>query len=615
MHIFCSRDKQYKSKLSPITIGEGLNLSIILHDGYYPCNVHLVIRRDGCDAQYIEMYPSERNHDCYTKYSVTYSTDTAGLYWYHFEFDGNFKRNRVYNVGYSVGEVTDNGSEYQLTVYDTDYKTPDEFKQGVFYQIFPDRFHNSGKEKGELPYGRYLVTDWSEKPVWKQDKVFPEIGQDYFGGDLKGIEQKLPYLKSLGVTIIYLNPIFEAHSNHRYNTADYFKIDPSLGTEDDFVSLCKTAKKMGIKIILDGVFSHTGDDSIYFNRYGRYGNSGAYNDRNSEYFSWFNFIHWPEKCHSWWGVKTLPELNETVPSYMDFICGENGVLRYWMKRGASGWRLDVADELPDAFLDQIRRTIKSENPDALLIGEVWEDASNKISGGGRRRFLLGNQLDSVMNYPFRSAIIDFVSGGDGHDFTDSILTVIENYPKPSLDTLMNNVGTHDTERIITALGAENMPSTRPEQSKFVMTDEMLERGRKLSKIAAVLQYTLPGIPCLYYGDEAGMYGCRDPFNRATYPWGNEDTELVEFYKKLGLLRAENIAFNGGEFNVTVSGLGYVIYTRENDDNKVLVAVNRWREEEKFELPDEWKNADVFMGEVMDNQLIIKPFGAAILIKK
>ena len=220
-----------------------------------------------------------------------------------------------------------------------------------------------------------------------------------------------------------------------------------------------------------------------------------------------------------------------------------------------------------------------------------------------------------MNYPFRSAIIDFVSGGDGFDFTDSILTVIENYPKPSLDTLMNNVGTHDTERIITALGADNMPSTRPEQAKFVMTDEMLSRGKKLSKIAAVLQYTLPGIPCLYYGDEAGMYGCRDPFNRGAYPWGKEDSELIEFYKKLGSLRAENIAFNGGEFNVIVSGLGYVIYTREKGDNKVLVAVNRWHEVEKFELPDEWKNAEVFMGDVEGNQLIIKPFGASILIKK
>ena len=615
MHIFCSRDKQYKSKLSPITVGEGLNLSVILHDNQNASAVYLVIRRDGCQAEYIQMFPCERIYDCFTKYTVSYSTETAGLYWYHFEFDGNFRRNRVANIGYSVGDITENGSEFQLTVYNREYKTPDSFKHGVMYQIFPDRFYNSGKEKDKIPYGRHIVTDWSDKPVWKQDGNFPEIGQDYYGGDLKGIEQKLPYLKSLGVTIIYLNPIFEAHSNHRYNTADYFKIDATLGTEEDFVSLCRTAKEMGIKIILDGVFSHTGDDSIYFNRYGRYGDSGAFRDRNSKYFSWYNFINWPDKCHSWWGVESLPELNETEPSYMEFICGENGVLRYWMRRGASGWRLDVADELPDRFLDEIRRAIKEENPDALLIGEVWEDASNKISGGGRRRFLNGSQLDSVMNYPFRQAIIDFVRGGDGFDFTDRILNVIENYPKPSVDTLMNNVGTHDTERIITALGADFIPSRRVDQANFYMSDEMLSRGKKLSKIAAVLQYTLPGIPCLYYGDEAGMTGCRDPFNRAAYPWENEDNELIEFYQKLGLLRIENKAFDGGDYIPVFSGLGYVVFAREKDGNKVLIAVNRWHEAERYPLPDEWKNAGVFMGEVDNGHLVIEPFGASILINK
>ncbi len=614
MHIFCSRDKNYKSKLSPITVGESLTLSIIIHDNFCPSAAYLVIWRDGCESRYIEMKATERLYDCYTKFTADFSTDTEGLYWYRFEFDGNWKRNIVTDVGYCVGDVSDSGGAFQLTVYNPDFTTPDKFKGGLFYQIFPDRFFASNQKKGEIPYGRYMVDDWSAQPVHKQDGCFPEIGQDYFGGDLKGIEQKLPYLQSLGVTIIYLNPIFEAHSNHRYNTADYFKIDPVLGTEADFVSLCEKAKKRGISIILDGVFSHTGDDSIYFNRYGRYGESGACKDRNSKYFGWYNFINWPEKCHSWWGIETLPELNETEPSYMDFICGENGVLRYWMRRGASGWRLDVADELPDEFIDAIRNAVKTENPDALLIGEVWEDASNKISGGGRRRFLLGRQLDSVMNYPFRQAIIDFVSGGDGFDFTDSVLRIVENYPKPALDTLMNNVGTHDTERIITMLGADNIPATRPQQATFTMSEQMLNRGKSLSKIAAVLQYTLPGIPCLLYGDEAGITGCRDPFNRATYPWGNEDRALVDFYKKLGKLRRENAAFDGGEYIPVFSGLGYVVFVRKSGGNSVLVAVNRWHEIERYRLPDEWRDATVFEGRIQDDQLVMEPYGAAILIK-
>lgn len=614
MHIFCSRDKIYKSKLSPITVGEGLALSVILHDGSNASSVYLVIWRDSEEKQYIKMEPAERLYDCYTKYTVKFSTDREGLYWYYFEYDGNFKRNRVTNVGYSVGDVSEKGEPFQLTVCSPDFKTPDRFKGGVMYQIFPDRFCRSGVKKDNLPYGRFQVDNWTSVPVWKQDGNFPEIGQDYFGGDLKGIEQKLPYLQSLGVTVIYLNPIFEAHSNHRYNTADYFKIDPSLGTEDDFVSLCREAKKHGISIILDGVFSHTGDDSRYFNRYGRYGDSGAFRDINSEYYRWYDFISWPDKYHSWWGVPSLPELKETEPSYMDFICGENGVLRYWLRKGASGWRLDVADELPDSFIDAIRTAVKEENPDALLIGEVWEDASNKISGGGRRRFLLGSQLDSVMNYPFRHAIIEFVSGGDGHDFTDRILNIVEHYPKPALDSLMNNLGTHDTERIITALGADNIPESRAEQADFTLTADMLERGKSLSKIAAVLQYTLPGIPCLYYGDEAGLTGCRDPFNRAAYPWGNEDCGLIEFYKKLGKLRNENIAFSGGEYTPVASGLGYVAYLRKKENNSVLIAVNRWHEAEYYPLTEDWLDADVYMGEIIDGKLKIDEFGAAILIK-
>ncbi len=614
MNVFCSRDINYKSKLSPISVGEGLTLSVVLHDDCNCSKADLVIWRDGENKQYIGMHPCERIYDCFTRYSATFTPDRSGLYWYYFEYDGNYRRNYILNVGYSVGEITEKGKPYQLTVYEPDFTTPDCFKGGVFYQIFPDRFFNSGSDKGELPYGRYVVTDWSAQPVWKQDGNFPEIGQDYYGGDLRGIEQKLPYLKSLGVTIIYLNPIFESHSNHRYNTADYFKIDASLGTEEDFVSLCAAAKKLGIRIILDGVFSHTGDDSRYFNRYGRYGDCGAFRDAASPYKPWFDFINWPNEYHSWWGVPSLPELKETEPSYMDFVCGENGVLRYWLRRGASGWRLDVADELPDEFIDAVRKAVKSENPNALLIGEVWEDASNKISGGGRRRFLCGRQLDSVMNYPFRQAIIDFITGGDGFNFTDSIMNIVENYPKPALDTLMNNIGTHDTERIITVLGAGKLPESRAEQSRFIMTDEMTEKGKCLSKLAAVLQFTLPGIPCVYYGDEAGLTGCRDPFNRAAYPWGREDEDLVGFYKKLGALRRKNSAFAGGDYIPLFSGLGYIVFTREKDGNSVLVAVNRWHEEDRYRLPEEWLDAQVYMSSISEGNLIMPAYGAAVLIK-
>ena len=192
------------------------------------------------------------------------------------------------------------------------------------------------------------------------------------------------------IICLYLNPIFEAHSNHRYNTADYRKIDPLLGTEEDFVELCAKAKAVGISVILDGVFSHTGSDSLYFNRNGRYGeHSGAYRDPDSPYREWYSFRRYPDDYESWWGFRTLPNVRETYPSYLDFICNPNtGVLAKWLSLGASGFRLDVADELPDAFLDRVYQTVKSFGEDKVVIGEVWEDASNKISYGNRRHYLL-----------------------------------------------------------------------------------------------------------------------------------------------------------------------------------------------------------------------------------
>ena len=258
---------------------------------------------------------------------------------------------------------------------------------------------------------RTIREDWGGQPYWRPNERGEVTNSDYFGGTLRGIEEKLPYLKSLHVTCLYLNPIFEAHSNHRYNTADYTKIDPVLGTEEDFQSLCAAAGRLGIRVMLDGVFSHTGSDSVYFNRQGRYPQPGAYQSQQSPYFSWYHFISWPEKYHSWWGFETLPEVEETDNNYNKYINGRQGVVRKWLKKGASGWRLDVADELPDSFLDQLTEAAKEEKPDAVVLGEVWEDATTKESYGSRRRYLLGRQLDSVMNYPFRNAVFGIFHRG------------------------------------------------------------------------------------------------------------------------------------------------------------------------------------------------------------
>ena len=571
--VFDNRSNSYISQTVPVKAGDGLRISLLLHDGCNCCAAWLVIRPDNGKYRWIPMEWTAKKDGCFNWWTADFTPEKSGIYWYRFEFEGNWQRNIITRVNKGFGDITANGDEWQLTVYDADFKTPEQLSGGLIYQIFPARFYNSGKKKENVPSDRYIATDWYSQPAWRQNCGANSLCNDYYGGDLPGITEKLPYIASLGVTLIYLNPIFEAHSNHRYNTADYMNIDPLLGTVDDFRTLCNEAQKYGIGIILDGVFSHTGDDSKYYNKYRRYETDGAYNSQSSPYYSWFKFDRWPDKCHCWWGVPSLPETVEDDESFTEFICGENGVLRYWLRQGASGWRLDVADELPDKFLDEIRTAIKSENPDALLIGEVWEDASNKISYGARRRFIIGKQLDSVMNYPFCNAIIDFVRGSDsGENFIDRIMQIVGNYPPCALNMLMNHIGTHDTARILSVLGGAPLGLDRAAQSQVVLSPQQRERGLMLLRLAAVLQYTLPGIPSLYYGDEVGMEGLSDPFNRMGYPWKNEDNGLLSFYRKMGEIR-KNPAFAGGEFVPLFASGRTVAYMRKNGESSVIIAVN------------------------------------------
>lgn len=613
---FDSRNSLYRSKIGALAEGETLRLRLLLHRDAHTHSVFLVLRNDAStETELIKMAPAEwledyRFYECEIKLS-------EGLYWYAFRYTSDYGEFSVTKTDTSLGIVSSDGPFWQQTVYSKDYKTPDWLEGGIIYQIFPDRFYNSGSKKENVPNDRYIVNDWAKQPEYRQPKgELCRLGNDYYGGDLKGIEQKLDYIKSLGVSCIYLNPIFEAHSNHRYNTADYLKIDPTLGTEQDLCDLIKAARQKGIGIILDGVFSHTGDDSVYFNKYGRYDSLGAYQSPESPYFKWFNFTNYPDKYESWWGISTLPETIENEPAFSDFITGENGVIRYWLKKGIKGWRLDVADELPDEFLDNVRLAVKAEGGENFLLGEVWEDASNKVSYDVRRRFLRGRQLDSVMNYPFANTIVDFLNGADGSRLLNTVLNITENYPPEALKLLMNHIGTHDTARILTRLGSnENLDGNRELQAITDLTPDQYENAVKLLKLAAVLQYTLPGVPSLYYGDEVGMTGYGDPFCRATYPWGNENTELLEFYKELGSIRRGCKAFGKGEFIPRICNGGLVSYIRKIDSCEVLIAVNRGNEPVRTEIPTNFKSSKLCFGEkIGGNEIALPPLGFAILIK-
>ncbi len=610
---FDPRNTLYKSKFGAVASGESLTLRLLLHKDASVTEAFLCLRLDGEDSKEIPLTAGEWIED-YRAYSCELSLN-VGLYFYSFRYLSEHGEFFVTSFERGLGHVSNEGNWWQLTCYDKDYKTPDWLKGGLIYQIFPDRFASSGKKKNLVPDDRYITANWYKQPEYRQNNGLCSLGNDYYGGDLEGIKQKLPYLSELGVTCIYLNPIFEAHSNHRYNTADYMKIDPLLGNESDLKALCKEAEKYDIAVILDGVFSHTGDDSIYFNRKGRYGRQGAYKDKSSPYFKWFKFVHWPDDYHSWWGVHTLPETIEEEPSFDNFITGENGVIRKWMRSGIKGWRLDVADELPDSILDNIRTALKSENPEAFLLGEVWEDATNKISYGQRRRYLLGDQLDSVMNYPFADAVISFVNGAYGKDFFDKVLTILENYPTQSVNVLMNHLGTHDTARLLTKLGTPYYPDSRAEQSARTLSWDEYNLGVKKQKLAAIIQYTLPGVPSLFYGDEAGLQGYGDPFCRAAYPWGKENKDLLWFYKWLGTLRKKNPVFKEGKFTPVYEGLGSIAYLREDENQKTLIAVNRWHESDTITIPSEFLTGKVIWGSRPNGtSLTLDPYDFAVIIK-
>lgn len=614
---FDSRNPIYRSIIGAVASNESLRLRLLLHNDAKCTAAFLQIKNDSTGVlSEIPLTPAEWLDD-YRFWDCEVTLD-VGLYWYAFRYESDFGEFFVTKCEHSTGHVSRDGAFWQQTVYSYDFTSPDWLDGGIIYQIFPDRFYNSGVKKHNIPNNRYIVDTWQKQPEHKQDGSLCSLGNDYYGGDLQGITEKLPYIADLGVTCIYLNPIFEAHSNHRYNTADYLKIDPMLGTEKDLINLCDAAKKYGIRVILDGVFSHTGDDSIYFNRYCRYNSIGAYNSENSPYYGWFKFTKWPDEYSAWWGVPTLPETEETNTGFDEFITGENGVLRYWLRRGISGWRLDVADELPDEFIKNIRAAIKAEKPDAFLLGEVWEDASNKISYNKRRCFLLGKELDSVMNYPFANAIVEFIKNGDACKFVDTILDITENYPPQVIKLLMNHIGTHDTPRILTKLGCNCEYGDRNWQAAQHLSTDEYQDAVKLLKIAAALQYTVPGVPSIYYGDEAGCEGFGDPFCRGAYPWGNENTDLLGFYKVLGKMRRNTTCLKQGDFIPVHSGNGYVVFMRQSTTDALLTAVNITQNDVWVELPDIFKNSpEIIMGERgnADGWIKIPPKSATILTKK
>lgn len=495
---------------------------------------------------------------------------------------------------------------WQITVHEQDLKLPSWLPGSVFYQIFPDRFARDRdfdpekmRDLCDLPE-RICHQDWSEPVDFRGKPQTGYIATDFYGGTLNGIREKLPYLQALGINVIYLNPIFKARSNHRYDTGDYEQIDPLLGTEQDLAELCSAADRLGIRLILDGVFSHTGADSRYFNLYDRYPEAGAVQAARDQVYSpwssWFDLSLNGDQAvyESWWGFVELPNVKELDLGFREYIAGPGGILQKWLELGISGWRLDVSDELPDSFIRTIRGRLEQVNPEAVLLGEVWEDASCKHSYGSYRDFAFGRTHHQLMGYPFRKAVIAYLRGNlPAQELLQALETIREHYPLPLFYANLNLISSHDTCRAITALAGGDGSYSREQQSKMKLSPAERARGEKLLMLAYLIQTCYPGCSAIYYGDERSLEGYCDPFNRATFPWQEPEPELTSVFRQLGRLRQRTVLRSGyylpllAQQDVFVFGRylldGLDIFGEPGEQSAIICFINRGLKEQKLDL--------------------------------
>ena len=522
----------FKQPFGAIEKGEKVNFKIKVDSLEEIQGVYLIVKKREQEIMEYRMNLSQHN-----QYSFHFhATSGSGLYYYCFRIDAINENHNPFSIYYGKKNKKGEGYQYtqkeevewyQLTCFSEIDESPDWFKEAVFYQIFPDRFFNGNDHQkiNQPKPNTFIYGTYEDKPMYIRNDDGSINRWDFYGGNLKGITKKIPYFKKLGITALYLNPIFEGTSNHRYDTNDYFNIDPVLGTKEDFRTLVTELHKNEIKIILDGVFSHVGKDSRYFNYSGSYGTrKGAYRSQQSKYYDWFTFKEYPHTYESWWGITDLPVVNKGNTNYQEFIYGKDSVLDYWQNFDVDGWRLDVADELPNFFLEGIREKLNGFE-EQILIGEVWEDASNKVAYGEEKEYASKSVLQSVMNYPLRDIIIDLVNETQALDkIVYELMNLKENYPKHFYESLFNNIGTHDTKRILTKCNG----------------------SIKKTELAFSLLFAMPGVPCIYYGDEAGLLGGKDPENRAFFPWHNPNEYLLNTCQSWIERRQKNVSLIHGD---------------------------------------------------------------------
>jgi len=608
--LFDSKSPMHKKPFGTVVPDETCALNIHIPISVHTQKVTCILKGDD-GATTLQEIPFVKKVTAapYEIWSCEFAFPHTGLFFYYFYVttkDGGF---RLFKQGDDTNMEA--GALWQISCIPANFHTPDWAKGATIYQVFPDRFRKAGDCDLTGKLTPYVVhNNWNEEVFWQPTPDGTVLNNDFYGGNFKGITEKMDYIASLGTTILYLNPISKSFSSHRYDTGDYKVPDPMLGTLEDFRKMVNAAHAHGIKVILDGVYSHTGSNSPYFNREGQFDSVGAYNSKESPYYSWFTFYNWPYAYNSWRSFDTLPTVNKMDPAFVDFIItGSDSVIAFWLRQGIDGFRLDVADELPDEFIKLLRDRVKEINPNAYVLGEVWEDASNKTAYNRRRTYFTGGELDSVMNYPFRTAIINFVRGFDsGKGLKDTVMSIVENYPQEVVHCNMNLLGTHDTPRILTAL-VDDFEGSREEYARRRLSRSSMDIAIDRLKMASFLQYTLPGSPSLYYGDEACMEGYRDPFNRRPYPWNHEDPEVMAHFLRLGQLRKEFEALRLGDIQFFAAGDRHIGFTRSYNGRTFRIYVNR--SGDPWEIPTHRLYFGVNMQVVARDHLIIGARGFCI----
>ena len=646
-----SKDETYKSIYGAVPTGTEVAFSI--DTGNDAQQVTLVLK--GKENKILSLEKEEGlTEEGKARWSVSTEFSEYGEYEYYFVIGGESSV-KIYcddDGYYGTGKTADltQVQPYEMNVYIDGYETPDWMKNAVIYQIFPDRFFNgdtsndmaqtSSRGATDYEYIRDWYT-WPENP--EQETLNPDTypenawsgdgawSNEIYGGDLKGVTGRIEYLKALGVNVIYLNPVFHSISSHRYDATDYTQIDPILGTLGDFTELVKTAEENGMHVVLDGVFNHVADDSVYFDRYYKYvgqdGKVGAYpywayvydymaeNEEASQdeaetearkyfesrgvtdftYTQWFDFTGgfmtddsgeyvqdtiggragknvYAYDC--WWGYDSMPVIIATdgseyqTPGWAEeIIDGEGSVAQYWLEQGSDGWRLDVANEVSDETWQRFRESVKALDSDNVIIGEIWDDASE---------YLMGDMYDSVMNYVFRDAVLAYAKGGSAQDCVNELEKLRERYPQEAFYAMMNLVGSHDTTRVLSFLDGINDDRAQTDTaSAFPTYETTSDTAKERQYLVAFIQMTYPGAPTIYYGDELGMAGADDPDDRRAMEWGRGNRELVEWYASMAEIRNTYSALRTGEIEPVEAGDAEKImaYVRSDEEAVLYVAAN------------------------------------------